>query len=178
MDFEKIESGLLVPVRHKLIVGGRFLGQIVRKGQVIDEFEDANIVVNQGLNYLLNTGVAGTGQLTTWYIGLFSGNYTPQASDTAATISANATEWTNYAESTRQAYTAPSTTTQTLTNSAATATFTQASAGTIYGAFMVSNSQKGGTAGVLLAAAQFSAAKTVASGDLLVMTYTLGMTSA
>ena len=177
MDFKTTDSGLLVPDR-KLIVGGRFVGQIFRDGELIDEFEDANLVTNQGLNYLLNTGVAAAGQLTNWYVGLFSGNYTPQATDTGTNIAANATEWTNYAEGTRQAYTAPVTTTQSLTNSAAAATFTQSSSGTIYGAFVVSSSTKGGTTGTLLAAAQFGSPKTVSASDLLVMTYTLGATSA
>lgn len=177
MDFKATDSGLLVP-DHKLFLGGRFLGQLIRDGQVIDEFDDHNLVVNEGLNYLLNAGVAGQAQLTSWYVGLFSGNYTPQASVTAATIASAATEWTSYGEGARQAYTAPVTTTQSLTNAGSAATFTQAGAGTIYGAFVVSNSTMGGTTGTLLAAALFASPKVVAVGDLLVMTYVLGATSA
>jgi len=176
MDFKTTDGGLLVP-DHKLVIGGRFFGRIFRDDELIAEFEDANLVTNEGLNYLLNAGVAGAGQLTNWYVGLFSGNYTPQATDIAANIATNSTEWTGYSESGRQAYTAPVTTTQSLTNSAAAATFTQSSAGTIYGAFIVSSATKGGTTGTLLAAAQFSSAKTVAPGDLLVMTYTVGASS-
>jgi hypothetical protein len=176
MNFKETKSGLLIP-DVKLLVGGRFTGQIIRDGEVIDEIDDQNLVVNEGLNYLLNVALAGQGQLNTWFVGLFSGNYTPQASDTAANITANATEWTGYGEATRQAFSTVATTTQSITNSASTATFTQNTAGTVYGAFIISSSQKSGITGTLLAAAQFSSPKTVAVGDLLALTYTVGASS-
>lgn len=177
MDFKTIKGGLLVP-DLAIVVGGRFIGQIIRDGAVIDEFEDRNLVVNEGLNYLLNTGLAGQGQLTNWYIGLFAGNYTPQASANAAGITAAATEWTQYGEGARQPYIAPPTTTGALTNSASQAVFTNTAAGTIYGAFVASASAKGATTGVLFAAAAFASPKTVGAGDLLVLNYVLGATSA
>lgn len=176
MDFEKRDSGLLVPT-GKLVVGGKFFGQHIRDGEVIDEFEDFNLVVNQGLNYLLNVAIQGQGQVTSWFVGLFSGNYTPQASDTAANIAQNATEWTGYQEATRQPYTTAASTAQQLTNSANVATFTQSNPGTVYGAFIVSNNQKSATTGTLIAAAQFGSAKTVAVGDLLALTYSIGASS-
>lgn len=176
MNFKETEGGLLVP-DHKLLVGGIFRGQIIRDGEVIDEFEDHNIVVNEGLNYLINTGLAGQGAQSSWYIGLFSGNYTPLATDTAANIATHATEWTGYSESTRQPFTTSVTSTQSISNSGSTANFTQNSAGTIYGAFVISNSAKNGSTGVLLAAAQFATSKTVAVGDILALTYTVGASS-
>jgi hypothetical protein len=176
MNFKETVGGLLVP-DHKLVVGGRFTGQLIREGVVIEEIDDANLVVNEGLNYLLNSSIAGQSPLTSWYIGLFSGNYTPTATVTGATIASASTEFTGYSESTRQPYSTATSTAQQMTNSASPAQFTMSAAGTIYGAFLVSQSAKGGNTGTLLAAAQFSSPKTVASGDLLVLTYTVGATS-
>lgn len=176
MKFMESASGLLVP-DHRLVVGGVFLGKIVRDGEVIEEFEDHNIVVNEGLNYLLNAGIAGQSQISNWYLGLFSGNYTPVATVTAATIAAASTEWTSYNEATRQAFTPVAASAQSITNAASTATFTQNASGTIYGAFLASNSAKSATTGTLLAAAQFGSPKTVSAGDLLVLSYTLGASS-
>jgi hypothetical protein len=54
---------LLVPDRRLLVpkagqvIGGRFLGKIIRDRRVIDEFTCENIVVNQGLNYLLGAAL-------------------------------------------------------------------------------------------------------------------------
>lgn len=176
MNFNKTEGGLLVP-DHALVVGGRFHGEIIRDGKLIEAWDDDNIVVNEGLNYLLNAGIAAQSPITSWYLGLFSGNYTPTAGVTGATIAGASTEFTGYSESTRQPYSAVSSTAQQVTNSTTPSQFTIGAAGTIYGAFMVSNSGKGATTGTLLAAAQFSSPKTVSAGDLLVLTYTIGASS-
>ena len=90
---------------------------------MIDRSIDHNIMPTEGLNYVLNSAVRGLAQLTSWYIGLFEGNYTPVLADTAATFPGSATESTAYAESTRQAYTTVAASGGVLTNAAAVATF-------------------------------------------------------
>ena len=85
MDYEKTEGGILVPSSN-ILTAGKYHGQIIRDGKVIDEFEDANLVVNEGLNSLLNVYMNAATQITAWYIGVFEGNYTPVATVTAATI--------------------------------------------------------------------------------------------
>jgi hypothetical protein len=82
---------------NQIMGRGVYTGQIIRKGIIIDEFEYSNLVVNQGLNYLLGSALAGGSQITTWYIGLFSGNYTVLSTDTASSIASNSTEVTAYA---------------------------------------------------------------------------------
>ena len=74
---------------------GRYFGRIIRKGEVIDEFETKNLTVNQGLNYMLGAALGAQSVITSWYIGLFSGNYTVLASDTASNIASASTEATN-----------------------------------------------------------------------------------
>ena len=162
-----------------LRVGGKFQIQHLRNGEVIDEFESKNIVVNEGLNYVLNTALDAQAAQAAWYIGIFSGNYVPVATDTAATIATNATEFSSYTATTRPVWTPPTggSTAQEIDNSAAKATFTVNAAGTIYGAFLVSSNVISGTTGVLFAASQFTAARTVVANDQLLITYAVSAIS-
>lgn len=176
MNYERSAGGILVPDRS-LVVGGRFSGQHVRGGEIIDEWEDDNLVVNQGLNALLNIMFNGATQIGTWYIGIFEGNYTPVATVTAATITADSTECTAYDEASRVEYVEATSTAQSTTNSANKATFTFNATKTIFGAFLVSASAKSATSGTLVAAARFSTSKAVVDDDQLLLTYTIGASS-
>ena len=176
VEYVRSSSGVLLPDR-KILVGGMFHGQIVRQGEVIDEWEDHNLVTNEGLNALLDIMLHGGTQISTWYLGLFEGNYTPVATVTAATITAASTECTAYDESTRVAYDEAAAYSQSITNAASRATFTFNATKTVYGAFLVSNSTKSGTTGTLLSAARFSASKAVVDDDQLLLTYTFSAAS-
>lgn len=177
MDYTRNEAGILIPIGAALAVGGVFSGQLVRNGEVIDEWHDHNLITNEGLNHILDTVLHGTAQVSTWYLGLFEGNYTPVATVTAATIAAASTECTAYNETTRQEYVEAAASAQSITNSAARATFTFNATKSIYGAFLVSASAKSATTGVLLSASRFSAAKAVANDDQLLLTYTANISS-
>lgn len=172
----KEEAGLLVP-SSEILVAGRYDGKIIRNGEVIEEFSDHNLVVNEGLNNILNVMFNSGTQTTTWYLGLFEGNYTPVSTVTAGTIASAATETTAYTSSTRPEYVEASASSQAITNSANRASFVFNASKTIYGAFLVSNNTKGGTSGVLFSAARFSSAKAVESGDELLLTYTFSASS-
>jgi hypothetical protein len=172
----KTPGGVLMP-SHGIQMGGVYIGQHIRNGKVIDEWEDHNLVVNEGLNHILNTQFAGGTQITTWYLGLFEGNYTPLATVTAATITAASTECTAYASATRPEYVEASASSQSITNSASRASFVFNATKTIYGAFLVSLSTKSGTTGTLFSAARFSSSKAVESSDELLLTYTFTASS-
>jgi hypothetical protein len=177
MEYGKRKSGLLVP-KHMIPVdglklGGRFKGEIFRKGKLIDEFDVKNLVVNQGLNDVLNTYLNGGGQITSWFMGLFQGNYTPVATDTASSIAGNSTECSSYSSSTRPQWSPAAPSGQSISNSANRATYTFTGSVTIYGAFLISSNVIGGTAGTLFAAAQFGSSKAVSNSDQLLLTYQL-----
>lgn len=176
MEYVKSDNGLLLP-EGKVLMGGKFIGQLFRKGKLIEEFEQANTVVNQGLNDNLNCYLNGGAQSTVWYMGIFQGNYTPVATDTAATIAGNSTECSSYTSATRPQWQPAAPSGQSITNSANRATFTFNGSVTVYGAFLVSNNVIAGTSGVLFAAAQFGAAKAVVSADQLLLTYTFNASS-
>lgn len=175
--YSESAGGILMP-ENKLIVAGRWDGEIVRDGKVIDQFSCPNIVVNEGLNALLGIMFNAATQVTTWYCGLFEANYTPVAGVTAATITSASTETTAYDEATRVAYVEAAPASQSITNSASRATFTFNATKTIYGAFLVSNNTKSGTTGTLFSAAKFATAKSVVDDDQLLLTYTFTAASA
>lgn len=177
MKYKMSEGGVLMP-HQQLSFGGMFTVEHIRKGKLIDYEECKNLCVDEGLNSLLNVMFNGATQITTWYIGLFEGNYTPVAGVTAATIAAAATESTAYDESVRQTYVEAAASAKSITNSANKATFTMNATKTIYGAFLVSSSTKSGTSGTLFSAARFGASKSVADDDQLLITYTFTAASA
>lgn len=174
--FEQNAGGVFMP-KAKTFIGGRFLGQLIRNGKIVDSFDDMNLVVNEGLNYLLDAGLGGASPLTTWYLGLFEGNYTPVGSDTGASIASNSTESTAFAATTRALWSPTASAAQSVTNSASRASYTFNATKTIYGAFLISNSTLNGTAGKLFAAARFTSPKSVVNADQLLLTYTFSASS-
>lgn len=160
-----------------LAVGGVFTFEHVRNGEVIDSWEDKNLVVNEGLNYLLRSSLNNGTQEPSWYIGIFEGNYTPVATDVASNIAASATESTAYTESARPLWDNSEPSGQQITNSATKATFSINATKSIYGAFLISDNTKGGTIGTLFAASRFSTKRDVQATDQLLVTYTVSATS-
>lgn len=143
----------------------------------------SNLVVNQGLQDMNAKYFTGSSYTAAWYIGLYgaASSNNPAASDTAASH-AGWTEITPYSNATRPTCTFGTPTTanpSVATNSASPASFTINATATVGGAFLISNSTKGGTTGVLFSASDFQAPgdRTVASGDTLNVTYTFSLTA-
>lgn len=174
--FKQTKGGILMPIAA-LLMGGRFQIDHLRNGEIISSEECKNLVTNEGLDHILNTVFHGSAQITTWYLALFEGNYTPVATLTAATFTAAATENTTYDETVRQDYVEAASAGQSITNSANKATFTMNATKTIYGAGLVSASAKSATTGTLMSAARFGAAKAVVAADQLLLTYTFAASS-
>lgn len=173
--YHKSESNLWCP--DELLVAGVWHGKIIRAGEVIEEFEDHNLVVNQGLNDILNVYFNNGTVKPTWYMGIFQGNYTPQSTDTASNVAANSTESSSYSSATRPQWSPAAPSGQSITNSASPATYTFTASVTIYGAFLISSNVIGGTAGTLFSEATFASPKAVVNGDQLLLTYTFNAAS-
>jgi len=154
----------------------------MRDGKLMWEDKFDNTVVDEGLNYLLNATFNQTAQIATMYCGLFSGNYTPLGTDTGANISTNSTEFTDYSQTTRVAHVNVASTAQSITNNASRAVFdiTAVAATDVYGAFLISDSTKGGAIGTLFSAARVPGGtpRSVISGDQILLEYTVNATSA
>jgi hypothetical protein len=135
--------------------------------------EAPNRVVNVGLDHALDVTLSGGTQITSWFVGLTAASPTIAAADTMSSH-AGWTEFTSYDESTREAFVDGGVSSQSLSNTASKAEFTiSANGSSIGGAFLTSNSTKGGTTGTLYAAVAFSGGnKSADDNDVLQVTYT------
>lgn len=143
--------------------------------------ESANLVVNVGLQDMNTKYFSGSSYTATWFIGLYGAgaSNTPAAGDTAASH-AGWTEVVPYSNATRPACTFGTATTadpSVISNSASPASFTINATATVGGAFLISNSTKSGTTGILFSASDFAAPgdRSVVSGDTLNVTYTFSL---
>jgi len=145
------------------------------------EAESKNLVVNGGLQDMNAKYFTGSAYTATWYLGLYGAGASnnPAASDTMASH-AGWTEIVPYSNATRPVCTfgIPTTANPSVaTNSASPASFSINATATVGGAFLTSNNTKSGTTGILFSAADFGAPgdRSVASGDVLNVTYTLSL---
>lgn len=135
----------------------------------VEEVE--NLVVNAGLDDLLDKYFKGSGYTAAFFVGL-KNTGTVAAGDTMASHG-GWTENTTYSNATRPALTLGAVSGQSVDNAAAKASFDINGSTTIFGAFVTTNSTKGGTAGTLYGAANFASSRAVISGDTLNVTVTL-----
>ena len=171
MKKEQLISKLLLEGTFKVVHRDKY-GNVISE----DPFPIADLITNEGIDYLLNAGVHGDTQISTWYFAPFEDNHTPAATDTYA--SPGYTETNKYSEANRQEWAEGASSGQSVTNATA-AQITANADVTLYGAGIVG----GGTAadtkqdtaggGILLASGLFSASKTLANGETLSLTYTL-----
>jgi len=179
-----VSSGLICgarPQENALALGKFKMECFDKDGNLKWSAEEKNLVVNVGLQYMCGTALTSVSQITTWYIGLYGAgaSNTPAAGDTMSSHT-GWTEVTPYSNATRPACTFATATTanpSVATNSASPASYTINATATVGGAFLVSNSTKGGSTGTLFSAADFSSPgdRSVVSGDTLTVTYTLSL---
>jgi len=131
-----------------------------------------NIVVNEGLDHLLDVTLSGGTQDTTWFVGLLASSPSPAASWTATEIASN--DFVDYSESNLQAFTDGGVSGQSLDNSGSTADFSiDTNSSTIGGAYLIGTNAKATPSGTLYAAGAFSGGdKSADSGDTLSVTNT------
>jgi len=151
------------------------------QGNLKWEAESKNLVVNVGLQDMNAKYFTGSAYTAAWYIGLYGAgaSNTPAASDTMSSH-AGWTEVVPYSNATRPVCTFGTPTTanpSVATNSASPASFSINATATVGGAFLTSDNTKNGTTGILYSAADFGAPgdRSVASGDVLTVTYTLSL---
>lgn len=125
------------------------------------------------MNYATLVSELRDDPLARGYAGLTDGTPTAAAGDTMSSH-AGWVEVTAYDEAARQTLTLGSVSAGSVDNSASKAVFTiSANATIVGGAFIVSNSTKGGTTGVLYGIGAFSGGdRTLADGDTITITIT------
>lgn len=132
-----------------------------------DKFE--NLVVNNGLDHILDIVLKLNTQATAWYVGLKAAG-SVVAGDTMASHG-GWTEITAYDEANRPQWVGGALSAQSVDNSGSPAAFTIDTNGTtIAGAFLVSTNNKGGSSGTLFSAGDFASAKTLDDNEVLEVT--------
>lgn len=150
--------------------------------------EVKNIVVNAGLDDILDKYWKGSAYTAAHYVGLVDGGTSPAPSYAAGDTMSSHTGWTeqtNYLQSpdVRPTLTLGSVSGQSVDNSASKASFSMAGASpdsiSIAGAFITTDSTRGGTSGTLISVANFTGGtKALNNGDTLNVTCTLTAASA
>lgn len=144
---------------------------------------DHNLVVNEGLNKMLDAWLSGGTQTTVYYVSLFESNSTPAAAWTLANYrSTHVTEYTDYDEAARPTWADDGASAQSIANTTTPAEFTanNVAAKNIYGASLVSASNKSGTGdatGHIVAATRYSTARQIQNTDVATVKYTISATS-
>lgn len=153
---------------------GRFvIRHLDRHGNLKQEIEVPNGIVNVGVNHLLDVGFRNQTQEPNWYIGLINnaGFTALNNSDTMASHSGWA-ETSAYSEPDRPAWAPGAATGRSITNGTPV-DFSINATVTIRGIFITSDDTKGGSTGVLWSTAQFAAPVSAVNGDTLKVTYTI-----
>ena len=136
-----------------------------------------NLVVDVGLNDILDKYFKGSSYTAAWYVGI-KGAGTAVAADTVASHS-SWSELTIYSQAARPTLTLGSVASKSVDNSASKATFTINGSGTVAGAFIITDNTKGGTSsGTIYGVVDFGSSRAVISGDTLEVTVTLTSASA
>jgi hypothetical protein len=148
-----------------------------RAGQLLWEEVFPNAVALVGKNDLLDKYFAGSAYTASWFVGLIDGaGFTvgPQESDTMVSH----TGWvgnTNYSQGARPAVTWSAASGK-AKSSSAPCTFSITSNINIVGGFLVNDSTKGGTAGILYSAGLFvQGSRSLLSGDVLQVNLTVSV---
>lgn len=160
---------------EKALISSNWEWEHWRRGVKIDEWQDTNICVDEGLDHVLGVAFSQVTQITQWFVLLYNTDTTPAAGMTYA--SPLFTESTHYSEGNRPQWQEGGVSSKVITNSANKASFTMTTSEAIYGAALVSDNTKGDKAAsgaVLYNVADFSGgSKTVASSDILKVTIQL-----
>lgn len=167
MQYEMTKGGILARGRYHLFIDGEHVET------------SSNLIPNEGLIYLLRTGLLGASQLSNFYLAIYSGAVNPQPNWTAANFASNANEITSptegYSNANRPQWVPDSTTPATplMGNLAAKASFNIVCSSTlnISGAALLSSNIKGGTSGALISATRFENVHTVNNGSTFQLGY-------
>lgn len=137
-----------------------------------------NVVTTVGKTDLVDKYFKGATYTAAWFVGLIdaSGYTAVAAGDTAASHAGWTETHTTYSQGTRPALTFGTASAGSVNNSASAAAFSMTGTVTVKGAFVISNSTKGGTTGILYSAGAFGADRAVVNGDSLNVTITLTIT--
>lgn len=141
--------------------------------------EQPNLVVNEGLNDLLNVCLNNGPQSASWYVALYKGLSSPAPTTTAATFDSDLTELIEYDETTHPLWDRDPPASQTISNTARPARFTINANVTATGGGLMNTATKPtpNSGNILMAAKDFTVARTLQPADKFDVAYTLTISS-
>jgi hypothetical protein len=142
-----------------------------------EEFSE-NLVVGEGLTYMLAAALGGATATTTWYVAIFGGNVTPVSTWDGANFPSMATELTAYTAAARIAWTPTAAADGVISSFTAKSSFEANAEIIARGAALLSGSAKNDVSGVLFAASRFGTDKSLSSGEILDVGYQVELTAA
>jgi len=123
------------------------------------------IIPTEGKNFLLDVANGFTAPVS-FYLMLFTNNYTPLAASVGSTFPTLAGELTTqYDEATRQLFSGAAAASGSSSNTASKAVFTINTEVIVYGAALLTTSAKADLTGKLIAAGKYDTPKTYVAGD-------------
>lgn len=162
-------------------VGFVYTVEQIRDGKVIDSEVVHNLVPSEGIEYILRGALLSGTPITAWNVGLFQGDYMPDADVTGASVAVDSEECNAYTvggNATIRAGWTGAYAAGTADNSASRAEFTMTGDVQVFGAFLASNGTKGASTGTLLSIARFASPKNLETTDILRITAGITLLSA
>ena len=145
-------------------------------GRLVSSRTVRNLMPEEGRNYVIGAAIADAPQRTAWYCGVYEGDFTPDGTETAATIVGAAAECTAYSGAVRPTVVFGTVSDGSIDNAAAKVEMTFTADKTLYGGFVSSSPVKGGTTGVLLSVAR-AGPEVVRAGRKLVVSISFKLVS-
>lgn len=146
-------------------------------GSIACEETKCNIIPSDGLSFLARAPFGDVTPISTFYLGLFRGNYIPTFESSALDIPGAMNEMVDYSEPNRPEWVRSLNGIATMDNVNSKAEYTITQDRTIYGAFLVSSATKASNTGLLLSCVRFSSPKQVTAGQTVTLAGGLTYTS-
>ena len=157
--------------QNRLNLHGMWHVQIINDGKVDHDFMCPNGIVDEGIEYLLDTGFHNGTKLTPWYLGIIDNiSYTTLDDADVMTSHGGWIEFILYTGGVRPTWAMDAAADRAITNSTPI-DITISAVGNLRGLFVTSGSALSGTSGTLWATAIFGAVYPVANGTVIRLTY-------
>lgn len=143
--------GFVYTVRHE------------RAGKVVDETQTHNLMPFEGINYMFDVAFGGKTQQSRWYVGLYTSPFAPTPDITMNDFNTQVPEMIGYTPANRPHLTFSASANGRVLSNEVELNITEEH--TVYGAFLSSDQQKGGTAGILGSVVLFNTPKPYSVGD-------------
>ena len=148
----------LVGFRHQLEIVD-LAGNVIKRGPPV-----FNRIPSAALDWLIMSPFGDAAPIPNIYCGLFTKNYIPSGSTSAADLPIAMGEFTQFAEPARPIWQREYNNAGTYSNDANPAVFTPTQDAVVYGSILIASADKGGNTGLVISVARFSSVEQLRTG--------------